>query len=121
MLLSSITKATYSLGFAGTAAAIDDPDVVFYEGYTCASMRNYTHYCNREVEAKIDEQSKTFDPRKRKQLVQELDLMLQQDVARPALYQSMNWACWYPHMKGYVKAANASQRHHRMEDVWLDK
>lgn len=30
-------------------------------------------------------------------------------------------ACWYPHVKGYVKAANGSYTHNRMEYVWLDK
>jgi len=117
----ALIKGAYTIAFHTTAAAMDEPDIVFYEGYNCASVRNYTHYCNREVEAKIDEQSATIDPVKRKKLVQALDLMLLQDVARAPLYQSMNRTCWHPQVKGYVRASNSSYTHNRMEDVWLDK
>jgi peptide/nickel transport system substrate-binding protein len=84
-------------------------------------MLNYTHYCNREVDAKMDEQSSTVDPVKRKQLVQALDLKLQQDSVQPILYQHMSTGCWHPYLKGYVRATNGIYTHHRMEDVWLDK
>ena len=117
----AVMKGAYTLAFQTTAAPIDDPDVVFYEGYKCASQRNLAKYCNQEVEAKIDEQSVTIDPVKRKKLVNELDLFLQHDVARPILYQSVYNACWYPYVKGYVKAANGSYTHNRMEYVWMDK
>ena len=33
---------------------LDDPDVNFYENYACKSERNYTQYCNPEVEKLID-------------------------------------------------------------------
>ncbi len=121
LFTGALIKGAYTLAFEMTGAALDDPDVAFYEGYTCASIRNYTKYCNREVEAKIDEQSATVDPLKRKQLVQALDLKLQQDVARPILYQQMHVACRQPYVKGYVKASNGNYTHHRMEDVWIDK
>jgi len=117
----AIMKGAYTLAFHQTGAAIDDPDIVFYEGYNCASTRNYTKYCDREVEAKIDEQSSTVDPVKRRRLVQALELRLQQDIARPALYQNMNTTCWYPYVKGYVRSSNGIYTHNRMEDVWLDK
>ncbi len=117
----AIVKGAYTLAFHSTSAAMDDPDIVLYEGYKCKSVRNYTHYCRREVEAKIDEQSATVDPVKRKQLVQAIDLMLLQDFARMALYQQTSTGCWHPHVKGYLRAANSIYTHHRMEDVWLDK
>ncbi len=117
----AILKGAYTLSYHNTGAAVDDPDVVFYEGYSCASPRNYTKYCNREVEAKIDEQSATVDPVKRKQMVQALDLHLQKDVARVALYQHMNTACWHPYVKGYLRSSNGIYTHNRLEDVWLDK
>ncbi|MFH1602959.1 MAG: peptide ABC transporter substrate-binding protein, partial [Pseudomonadota bacterium] len=101
--------------------ALDDPDVAFYEGYYCNSIRNYTKYCNREMEAKIDEQSSTIDPVKRKQLVQALDLMLQQDVARAILYQQLSTACWQPYVKGFVRPTNGIYTHNRLENVWMDK
>ena len=117
----ALIKGAYTIAFHTTAAAIDDPDVVLYEGYDCGSMRNYTHYCNREIEKKIDEQSATVDPVKRKKLVNEIDLLLLKEVARAPLLQSTNRTCWHPYVKGYVRAASSSYTHNRMEDVWLDK
>ena len=117
----AVIKGAYTMAFERSGTAIDDPDTVFYEGFKCESVRNYTKYCNRDVEAKIEEQSSTVDPLKRKKLVQALDLKLQQDVARAALYQTLSSGCWQPYVKGYLRAGNGIYTHYRMEDVWLDK
>jgi len=117
----AIIKGAYTTAFETSGSAIDDPDVVLYENFKCESIRNYNKYCNREVEAKIDEQSSTLDPVKRKQLVQALDLLLQQETARVAVYHSTSSACWHPYVKGYLRSTNGIYTHHRMEDVWMDK
>ena len=82
--------------------------------FRCNSARNVSRYCNREVDAKIDEQSATFDPVKRKQLVQAIDLILQQDVAWAPMYHSSSTACWHSYVKGYVRAKNGIYTHLRM-------
>src|SRR3546814_11666873 len=97
---------------------IDDPDVVFYEGYACGSQRNYTNYCNRELQAKFDEQSATLDHEERKKLVWEIDRRLQEDGARPVIYHSRAATCWQPRVKGITLAQNAQYNHWRFEDVW---
>ncbi len=121
MFTGAIIKGAYTLAFETTGTALDDPDVAFYEAYACASIRNYSKYCDRAVEAKIDEQSATVDPVKRKKLVQELDLKLQQDIARPILYQQLSTACRQPYVKGYVQSFNGIYTHNRLEDAWMDK
>ena len=121
VLTGAFMKGAYTLAYHQTSTPVDDPDVSYYGSYKCAAVRNYTRYCNSEVEARIDEQSATVDPVKRKRLVQELDLMLQQDGVRPILLQQMSTGCWHPYVKGYVRATNGIYSHHRMEDVWLDK
>jgi peptide/nickel transport system substrate-binding protein len=117
----AIIKGAYTMAFETSGSGIDDPDVVLNEHFRCHSIRNYTKYCNADVERKIDEQSATIDPAKRKQLVQALDLQLQQDVARAIVYHSTSTACWQPYVKGYVRSMNGIYTHHRLEDVWLDK
>ncbi len=118
---NAIIKGAYSTAFETSGSAIDDPDVVLYENFRCDSIRNYNKYCNREVEAKIDEQSATIDPAKRRQMVQALDLLLLNETARVAVYHSTSSACWHPHVKGYLRSKNGIYTHHRMEDVWMDK
>jgi peptide/nickel transport system substrate-binding protein len=48
---------------------VDDPDQQFYENYACGSERNYSGYCNREIEKLFDQESMESNQEKRKQLV----------------------------------------------------
>ena len=83
-----------------TGSGVDDPDQQFYENYACGSARNYSGYCNPEVDKMVDEQSIETDQEKRKKLVWEIDRKLQEDGARPIIFHTRNATCWQPHVKG---------------------
>ena len=94
----TIMQGAYTWTLHRTGAAVDDPDIVFYEEYNCASTRNDTKYCNRELGARIDEPYSTVDPVKRKKAVQAIELRLQQYIAWPgkapsARGPSRGWYC----------------------------
>jgi peptide/nickel transport system substrate-binding protein len=116
-----VARGEYSVGLNLTAAALDDPDVSFYENYACGSERNYTKYCNREVEKLIDAQSREIDLGKRKMLVWEVEKALAQDVARPIIMHNVAGLCWQPYVKGFVLQHNSLYNNWRFDDVWLDK
>ena len=78
-----MARKDYALGLNLTGNAVDDPDQSFYENYSCGSERNYTNYCNKDIEKLFDQQSDETDVAKRKKLVWEIDKKLQEDVARP--------------------------------------
>src|SRR5712671_4061427 len=80
---SKVTRKDYTVALNGTGSGVDDPDQQFYENYACGSARNYSAYCNKELDAKFDEQSQMTDQEKRKKLVWEIDKKLQEDGARP--------------------------------------
>src|SRR3546814_17107496 len=90
-----------------TGSAVDDPDQHFYENYACDSIRNYTGYCNKEVEALFEAQSATADQAKRRDIVWEIDRRLQEDMARPTLYHSVAMGCWHPHVENYTIPVNS--------------
>ena len=52
-----LTRKDFKIAMNVTETAVDDPDVAFYENYTCGSLRNYTGYCNPELDKLIDQQS----------------------------------------------------------------
>ena len=83
---AKVARNDYSVGLNLTGNGIDDPDQAFYENYGCGSERNYTHYCNKDLQALFDKQSQETDVEKRKKMVWEIDKKLQEDVARPILY-----------------------------------
>ena len=58
---AKVTRKEYSVGLNNTGVGVDDPDVNLYENYSCNSERNYTQYCNKEVDALIDKQSQEID------------------------------------------------------------
>jgi hypothetical protein len=49
---------------------------MFYENYACGSDRNYTGFCDKEVDALIDRQSAEPNAEKRRQLVWEIERRL---------------------------------------------
>ncbi len=116
-----VARKDYSLGLNLTGNAVDDPDQSFYENYSCGSERNYTGYCNKEIEKLFDEQSMEKDVDKRKKLVWEIDKKLQEDVARPIIFHSRTGTCWQPYVKNVTIMSNSSYNGYRYEDVWMDK
>jgi peptide/nickel transport system substrate-binding protein len=118
---SKVARKDYALGLNLTGNAVDDPDQAFYENYACGSERNYTNYCNKDIEKLFDAQSVETDLDKRKKLVWEIDKKLQEDVARPIIFHSRTGTCWQPYVKGITVMVNSSYNGYRYENVWLDK
>ena len=116
-----LARKDYAVGMNVQGTGIDDPDVMFFENYLCGSERNYTGYCNPELEKLYHQQSMMRDQDARRQLVWDIDRKLQEDGARPVVYQSQGGTCWWPHVKGLKLAVNSIYNHWRFEDVWLER
>ena len=116
-----VNKKDYSVGLNTTGAGVDDPDQMFYENFACKSERNYTGYCNPEIEKLFDVQSVEPDLEKRRKLVWEIDRKLLEDGARPLVMWNRQATCTQAHVKGYVQNVNSVYNGFRFEDVWLDR
>ncbi len=116
-----VYRKDYKLGLNLTGLGVDDPDAQFYENYACGSDRNYTGYCNPQLDKLFDQQSMERDQEKRRGLVYEIDKKLQEDGARPILFHNRFATCWQPQLKGLTIMVNSLFNGWRMEDVWLDK
>ena len=118
---AKVARKDYAVGMNLTGNSLDDPDQAFYENYSCKSERNVTGYCNQEMEAKFDAQSREPDPEKRKRMVWEIDQQLQDDVARPIILHIWAGACWQPEVHGFSPMVNSSYNGYRFDEVWLDR
>src|SRR6478735_3807923 len=67
-----VYRKDFKVGLNLTGAGVDDPDAQFYENYACGSDRNYTGYCNPEIEKLFEQQSMERDQEKRGGLVFEI-------------------------------------------------
>ncbi|MEZ5816842.1 MAG: ABC transporter substrate-binding protein [Hyphomicrobiaceae bacterium] len=118
---AKVARKDYSVGLNLTGIGVDDPDAALVENYTCKSERNYTKYCNPEVEKAIFAQSSELDPEKRHEMVLDIQRKLIADVARPIIFYGRTATCWQPYVKGLVPHHNSIYNGARYEDVWLDK
>jgi len=116
-----LARKDFQIGINNTGSGVDDPDQQFFENYGCGSERNYTGYCNKELETLFDAQSTTADQERRKNLVWDIDKKLQEDGARPIVYHTRLGTCMQPQLKGLTVMVNSQYNGWRMEDVWLDR
>ncbi len=118
---AKVARKDYMVGLNLTGVGVDDPDANFYENYSCGSQRNYTGYCNQDLEKLFDRQSQMTDQEARRKLVWEIDKKLQEDGARPIIFHGRAATCWWPRVKGFTTHVNSVYNAWRMEDVWLDR
>ena len=116
-----VARKDYQIGLNLTGSAVDDPDQQFYENYACGSQRNYSGYCNKEIDELVDQQSAESDQKRRLEMVRDIDRKLQEDAARPIIMHNQAATCWQPRVKGVTIMVNSSYNGWRMEDWSLDK
>lgn len=115
-----LTKRDYAIALNLTGSGGDDPDIQFYENYVCDASRNFSGYCNPEIDALVDRQSQETDFTKRRQMVWDIDKRLQEDFARPIIYLARSGTCLQPWVKNFTVMSNGMYSGSRMEDVWLN-
>jgi peptide/nickel transport system substrate-binding protein len=116
-----LMRKDYKVAMNVTETAVDDPDVAFYENYVCGSQRNYSGYCNKDVDKLVDRQSAEPNMEKRKKLVWEIERKLIEDDARPILFYNKAATCRRPHLKGLTTMVNSIYNGNRFEDLWLEQ
>lgn len=115
-----LIRREYQMGLSLVGNGVDDPDQQFYENYVCGS-RTYMGYCDKALDALVDQQSAEPDQKKRQEIVWQIDRKLQQDAVRPMLYYLRGATCRRPEVKGVTVMVNSIFNGWRMEDVWLDR
>jgi len=118
---AKIVRKDYSVGLNLTGSSLDDPDQNFFENYACGSERNYSLYCNADLEKLFVQQSSETDLDKRRKLVWEIDRQLQVDVARPIVLHTKGGTCWNPNVRGWTPAMNSIYNSYRFEDLALNR
>ena len=119
---AKVARKDYQVGLNLTGVGVDDPDVNLFENYWCTSQRNYTKYCNEDLQKLMVKQSTIADYEERRKIVWEIDKKLQLDVARPLIFHRRGATCNQAHVKGFVAPQNSSYNAWRQfEYIWLDK
>ncbi|MBI4081504.1 MAG: ABC transporter substrate-binding protein [Candidatus Lambdaproteobacteria bacterium] len=117
---SLVARRDFQMAMNATGLGTDDPDIQFYENYRCGSQRNYSDYCNPDVEKMVDQQSAEGVFVKRLPMVNQVDIRLQRDVARPILAYRIYYHPHQPYVKNWIPHVS-SFNGWRFTEVWLDK
>jgi peptide/nickel transport system substrate-binding protein len=118
--LAKLVRRDYQMALSQVGNGVDDPDQNYPENYACGS-RTYMGYCDKDIDALIEKQSRESDQEKRKLIAWEIDKKLTRDAVRPMLYYLPGVSCWRPEVKGLNIQVNSIYNNWRMEEVWLDK
>jgi peptide/nickel transport system substrate-binding protein len=116
-----VMRKDFSVGLVVSENGLDDPDQQFYENYVCGGERNYSGYCNPQLDKLIDRQSMETDREKRRQLVWEIEKRLAEDNVRPVIFHPRAAICRQPRVQGMTLMVNSIYNGSRFEDLWLDK
>ncbi len=116
-----MARKDYTVGAVPMESGVDDPDQMYFENYVCGAARNYTGYCNPDLDKLINQQSMESNFDKRKALVWQIERMLAEAGIRPVLFYPVGVSCREPWVKGLTIMTNSIYNEWRMEDVWLDK
>ncbi len=116
-----LAKKDYTIGLNVTGVSVDDPDGNIVENYSCKSERNYTQYCNADVDKLLAAQSRELDKEKRRKIVWDIERLLVEDAARPIIMSSAAGNCWQPYVRNFAPHDNSQYNNLRFEEVWLDK
>ena len=115
-----VMRRDFSVGMVVSENGLDDPDQQFYENYVCGADRNYSGYCNPQLDELIDRQSMEPDREKRRQMVWEIERRLAKDNVRPVIFYARQASCRQPRVKGMTLMVNSIYNGSRFEDLWVD-
>ena len=116
-----LMRKDFALAMNVTETAVDDPDVAFYENYTCASQRNYTGYCNPELDKLIAEAAAApID--KQKALYSRYAGIVARDINEITLTNARYFEAVSTKLKNIDSQFNvAFNTHPNWQEVWIPK
>ena len=117
-----MARKDYTIGLNVTGVSVDDPDGNIVENYSCKSERNYTQYCNAEVDRPAWRRNRANSTRKSARRSSGKSSACWSKTRR-ARSSSISVAanCWQPYVRNYTPHDNSQYNTLRFEDVWLDK
>lgn len=119
-LYDMLIRHDYDAALMKLAWTVYDPDDVLLQYYRSKAVRNYGDFSDPEVDRLIDEQAKTLDETKRKEIVLNLQRLIMEKVPFVETHWVNSVMGWWPEVKNFTKPLS-QYSYWRMEEVWLEK
>lgn len=95
-----------------------DPDDYFYAQHHTGEVFNFTGYSNPALDELLDRGRTSLDDEERKQVYDEIQQILIDDLPYIFLFTTANVNAWQPYVQGYAVRPDSAVI---FKDVWLDK
>jgi peptide/nickel transport system substrate-binding protein len=95
-----------------------DPDDYFYAQHHTDQVFNFTGYSNPDLDALLDQGRQELDQDARKQIYEQIQQILLDDLPYIFLFTTANVNAWQPYVNGYAVRPDSAIV---FKGVWLDK
>lgn len=117
---ASLNKRAFDMAPWVHGIALDDPDAIFSEFYTCGASRNYSEICSEEVDKLFARQSQAVHLEERKKLVAQMEKAALSSYSKILLYWARRFVGLSPRVQNYMIHPSL-YNNQRLQDVWLAK
>ena len=114
----NVRRNNFDLTVSGTSAYVD-PNDIYLRNFGTGQPSNAVRYSNPKADDLIAAGVSTTDQAKRKQIYQQLQQVLLDDVPWVNLYIAQQFEAMKTYVKGYTHIPTGSN--YTLKDVWLDK
>ena len=95
-----------------------DPDDYFYAQHHTGEIFNFTGYSNPELDALLDQGRQTLDQEERKQIYDQIQQILIDDLPYIVTFTTTNVDAWQPYLQGYTTRPDSAVI---FKNTWLDQ
>ncbi|MBI2909071.1 MAG: ABC transporter substrate-binding protein [Chloroflexi bacterium] len=120
MTVDRQVKGEFEVVAGASTVSIDDPDTVFGGGWITSAPRNYSGYTPPKLDELYDQQSRTLDEAKRKEIVFEMQRVSFEWLPRVVVSYPLRQVAFWREVRGF-QAGYGMYNNAKQENTWLAK
>ncbi|MBI2907718.1 MAG: ABC transporter substrate-binding protein [Chloroflexi bacterium] len=119
-LYDMLLRHDFDAALMKLAWTVYDPDDILLQYYRSKAVRNFGDFSDPEVDRLTDEQAKTLDEAKRKEIVLKLQRLIMEKLPIVQTHWVNSVMGWQPEVRNFTRPLS-QYSYWRMEEVWLDR
>jgi peptide/nickel transport system substrate-binding protein len=112
-------RKTFSMIAHSHSFALDDPDAILYDHYSCAGIENYPGLCDPALDSLIAGQSRATDARERRRLVGEIEKAILDAHAKIWFQWTVRRSPVWSNVHGMEPGGPSLYQGRRLDRVWI--
>lgn len=115
-----LNNKTFDSAWWGLAEPMDDPDPTFAALYVTDGSRNFGSFSDKQIDAMYDQQTRTLDIAKRKEIVRNMQLRIIELGGYIVSYWDLYYRAWWKEVRDY-EPGNGLYDNLKMDKVWISR